>query len=176
MRKSIITIGLIAFLIALYVFIINPISAKRLEVKETLSAKYTTLLKYERFIKEGKVASAELKKAKDELKRMEDTLIQAGEESLGFAKLQSKLGDLAEGSGIKLISIKTQPALRDKGYVLLPLEIESVGYIKELSGFLKSLDSERNFIRIERLNISKAGLEKEETLRMKLHLLGVSKI
>lgn len=174
MRKPVVIAGAV-IVISIYIFYISPsISTRRTEITDILGAKYITLKKYEKFIKGRQVAETELKKALNELAQMEKNIMQATDPSVAFAKLQSKIQDIADGSEIKILSIKTRQSISHGGYTELPMEIEGTGYIKELSEFLKSLDSGR-FIKIERLDITSIGLQQEGPLRIRMQISGLMK-
>ncbi len=177
MRRSIAVIGVIGVLSAIYGFFIHPLSGERLELKETLNDKYMTLKKYDSLIKEGGLSKEELKKVSEERKEMEKNIMQFSNESLAMSTLHSRIENHADKAGIKITSVKMRPSIKYDFYAGVPLEIEAMGDIKEISSFLKSLNSGREFIKIDRLGITKAGLrEEEETLRIKVQITGLMKI
>ncbi|MBI4823695.1 MAG: type 4a pilus biogenesis protein PilO [Nitrospirae bacterium] len=177
MRRSVAVIGVISVLGAIYLFFIHPLSDKRLELKETLSDKYMTLKKYDTLIKEGGLSKEELKKVDKELKEMEENIMQFSNESIALSTLHGRIEERAEKAGIKISSVRMRASIKYEFYVGVPIEVEAMGNIKEISSFLKSMDSGREFIKIERLDITKAGLRAEdETLRIKVQITGLTKI
>ncbi|MDP2168030.1 MAG: type II secretion system protein GspM [Thermodesulfovibrionales bacterium] len=176
MKRSTLAITAVAATIAIYAFSINPLlSDKRLEIRERLEARHKTLKKYEIFIKEEGLAEAEFKKAADRLKKIEGGIMQETDVSLSSARLQSKMQDIAENSGMDIASMKTGPHVAYKGYAGIPMEIEGTGTVSALSALLRTLDSAGEFIKIERLDIIAVEAGEGATLRIKIQVLGLTK-
>lgn len=172
MRRSVVLAGVLAALVGAYVFFVAPLSEKRTELKERLQTEYMTLKKYEKFIQRTEGAEAELKAAAKKLKKMERNTIHADDTSLAFSRLQIKIQDIAEASGFTITSIKPLSPVNHNGYAGLPIYLNGTADIAHLSSFLKSLDSNKVFISIDRLDVATAP---EKTLRIKMQLSGLMK-
>jgi|Deesub1362A_J573_1020465.scaffolds.fasta_scaffold00077_85 Tfp pilus assembly protein PilO len=172
MRRSLALIGGFVIVIAVYVFFVAPLSDKRAQLKERLETDYMALKKYEKFIRSTEKAEIQLKDALKELEDMEKNIIQETDVSLAFAKLQLKIQDLADSSGLQIKSIKPLPVVNYKGYTGLPIYMDGIGNISQLGEFLKLLDSTKEFINIERLHVTTTP---KNTLRIKMQLSGLMK-
>jgi len=160
----------VAALIAFYAFFISPLSEKRKEIQDNLFIQYKSLLKHERFLKNAQNAEEELKKAQTELEKKEDFIIRESDVSLAFAKLQTKIQDMANTAGLTITSFKPlQPESQKVGYKRLPLYMDCRGNMAQLSDLLNYLDSTPEFIAIDSLQIS--ALPQGE-LRIRIQLSG----
>lgn len=174
MKKSTAIALSLTLLLAVYIFFVSPaISEKRLELQEMLNTRYATLQKYRRLVMEKPLARAELEKAKGELEDMEKTIIRVPDESIAHAKFQSRVQDLTDRAGITVTSIKGRPSRTELGYISLPLEIEGMADIEKLNELIKLIDSAKESIKVERLDVTTAGLPGQETLRIRIHLTGL---
>lgn len=176
MKTSTAAVLAIALLVGAYAFYVSPrITESRAGFREQLESSALTLKKYEMFVEDKTLAGEELKKATAELARLEKGMTSAKDEPLAAAKLQSRLQDVAENAGVSVMSIRPGPPIKLKGYTAFPLEIEGSGNTASLSAMLKSLDSNPEFILIDRLDVMQAGLA-ETGLRIKLQVRGLAKI
>jgi Tfp pilus assembly protein PilO len=170
-RKTVV-IATLAATAAAYMLLIAPLAERRAELKERLQSSYFTLIKNEEFILRTQKAGIKMKDALKELEEMEQYIIHADDMSLGFATLQSRIQDIAMSSGMTITSIKPLTAVSYKGYRGLPIYMEGVLGIKELSRFLNQLDSTWDFISIDSLIVSTTA---KDMLKIKIQLSGLLK-
>lgn len=173
MKKSITLAAITVAIIAIYVFFIIPLSEKRKEVKESLKAKYTTLQRYETFLKSAGKTDTELDTLVKEIEGMETNALWDTSESLVFAKLQGYVQDFAQKSGIKIISIKPLSVVRYKHYAALPIQLEAAGGINQLGEFMKQIETSKHLIRIDRLNINVMNIQMPGELRLRMQVSGL---
>jgi Tfp pilus assembly protein PilO len=172
MNRNVIFLAALAAVLGVYVFLIAPLAEKRAGMRERLEMDYATLVKHERFIKRTKDTGVQLEGARKELGELEKSIIRSKDKSLAFAKLQAKIQDLASAAGLRISTIKLLPAVTHKGYFGLPIFVDSTGDIRNLSNFLRFLDSSREYIGIEALDISTSPKGK---LRIRMQLAGLMK-
>lgn len=175
MKKSIVIAGVIITLIAAHVFFIVPLAEKRAEIKESLQAKYASLWKYEAFLKTTGKAETEFDTAAKEVEGLEANVFQGKNEALAFAKLQGYVQDIAEKSGIKILSIKPLSMVKYKHYADLPVQLESTGGIIQLGEFMKQIDASRQLIRIDRLAVSVMNIQTPWELKIRIQVSGLTK-
>jgi Tfp pilus assembly protein PilO len=172
MNRTTISIIVVAAVIIVYVLFIAPLPEKRGPLKERLQMDHTTLMKHERFIQRTKKAGVETEEALKDLEEKEKFIIHSTDKSLAFARLQTRIQNLTSRAGLRISTIKFLPAADHKGYTELPIYVDSTGDISNLSEFLKSLDSGKDFIKINTIDISTAPKGK---LRVKMQLAGLMK-
>ncbi|MEJ2323628.1 MAG: type II secretion system protein GspM [Nitrospirota bacterium] len=170
MSKNVAAIGVAAALVAVYVFLVSPLDAKRNEIQERLQAEYTTLSKYQKILSDKEQIEPRLERTRAELHQMEGNIFENTEISVAFAKLQNNVQGLASKSGLSVTSIKPLPTISYKHYTGLPLYVDCKGNIRELGKFLKEIDSSGTFYGIDRLDISVA---QGNGLRIRMQLSGL---
>ena len=169
-RKAAIMIGL-AVLLAIYYFAILPLDEARPAMQQELRAEKATLMKYERFLETVKDGDSQLKAARQRVEELEKGMVPASDESLALATLQGRVQDKVQASGLKILSIKSQPADEGKGgYKVLPIFIDCTGDTSELSRLLKSLDSEGAMVSLDSISVS---VLRSDMLRIKLNISGL---
>lgn len=175
MRQQVIAIAIIALALGLYFYILTPIAAKREDIKKSIDAKYATLSKYEQFITKEKETGGEIKNATHELERMEKNIISVSDESIAFARLQSRLQDIADKSSINIVAVRTRPATTSSGYLIVPVEMEGTADMKALNDFFRLVDSSRDYMRVDKIEINASGLGADPTLRVRILVEGLSR-
>lgn len=170
MNRTIAAIGIVAALAAVYVFLIAPLDEKRVDIQERLRMDYATLHKYEAVSGNREQIEPLLEQTRNDLQDIEQNIFPKTDLSVAFAKLQKNVQALARESGLTVTSVKPLPTISYEHYTGLPLYIDCAGDIKELSEFLKSLDSRDVFYRIDRLNIAAS---RNGSLRIKMQLSGL---
>jgi Tfp pilus assembly protein PilO len=170
-RRTIILI-VIAVVVGFYVFYVDDLAEKRPALQEKLEMDFTTLMKHEKFIQRTKMAGVDIEDALEELAEKEKHIIHTTDQSLAFARLQKKIQDLAYETGLRISTIKLLPAVAHNGYTELPIFMDSTGDISNLSEFLKHIDSGKDFIGLDELDISSAP---KGRLRVKMQLSGLMK-
>jgi Tfp pilus assembly protein PilO len=172
MNRVIMALGIFALLVGAYVILVEPLTEKRSDLKDRLEMNYATLKKSERFIEKTQKTGVRLEDARRELEEVERYVIQSTDTSLAFAELQAKVQDMARASGVKVTSIKPFPTVDYNGYKGLPIYMEGMGGIKDLSQFLKSIDSTEELIRVDRLKIQNS---RQDSLKIAIQFSGLMK-
>lgn len=169
MRKSIVVAAVFAAIVGIYVFFISPLEGKREELREKLREQHAVLGEYEEIVRLGEGG---LKAAKAELLRIERHVIAPTDESLAFSKLQIKVEDFASDSGLLITSIRPLLAVKCGHYVGLPIHLDAISDIGQLSEFLRKLDSSSLYMRIDKIDVSQAP---QELLRVRMQISGLMK-
>ena len=172
MSRTTIAIIAVTAILGAYVLLVRPLEEKRAELKEKLEMNYTTLVKNERFIKRTEKAGVELEDARQELEEMEQYIIPSVDTSIAFAQLQTKIQNIADSAGLRVTSVKPLAPINYKGYKGLPIYMDSLGDIQQLSRFLNYLDSTWEFISLDSLSVSATT---QQRLRIKVQLSGLMK-
>ncbi|MBI4684022.1 MAG: type 4a pilus biogenesis protein PilO [Nitrospirae bacterium] len=176
MRRLVIISAIVLTLIAAYMFFVIPLSDKRLGLKESLEAKYATLQKYEVFVKATGKTDTEFDAIIKEVEQMEANTLKAENESLASAKLHGFVQDFAEKTGIRIISIRPLSVVKYKHYSHLPIQIEASGEINQLSEFIKQIDTSKQLVRIDKLNINVVSMQNPGELRIRMQISGLIKV
>lgn len=162
----------VAALIAVYMFLIEPLQGKRAEIREQLATERETLMKQERFIKRVKDGSAALKKSVDELQRLEQYMIRERDLPLASARLQAKVQDLAASASLTVTSIKPLTPIKHEHYSTVPIHVECSGNMEQFSKFLNLLDNTWELVEVEKLSVS---VSPDGTLKIRAQLGGLVK-
>jgi len=169
-------IGLATLLICGYVLVLVPLEEKRAGAREKLEADYGRLLKYRGYASGARISREELLRAREELERLEKGVIRQAQEPVAFAELQLRLQETAQKTGLAVLTLRPIKAEKQAGYGRLPIAIEAEGGIKQVSDFLKALDSGASYIKIETLEINNRDLRGEQKqLRVKMRISGLMK-
>ncbi len=173
MNRNLLIMTVIAALIAFYSFIIDPLSDKRASIQDDLFLQYKSLMKHEQFLRNAQSAEEELENSRTELEKQEEFIIRENDTSLAFARLQTKVQDMAASAGLEITSLKPLQGTDQKvGYKKLPLYMDCKGNMSQLSKFLNHLDSTWEFIAIDSLQVS---VMLQGKLRIRIQLSGLMK-
>jgi len=61
-------------------------------------------------------------------------------------------------------------------YTVVPVYFEGNGNIKQLSNFLKLVESDKLLLKIEKLSINMTNMQKTEDLKFKIQIAGLNRI
>lgn len=175
MRRPFIAIGTAAFLLLFYVLAVSPIEGKKELVRERLGALYEKLQKYRHLMSGGEASRDILARERQELEKLEKGLIKESQEPIAFASLQLRIQELAAKSGLVTTTIRPVKAEKDGFYTWLPISIEAEGGIRQISDFMKALDSAYSYMRIENLSINQKDLRDEKQLKLRMQIAGLVK-
>ncbi|MDA8169759.1 MAG: type II secretion system protein GspM [Nitrospiraceae bacterium] len=178
MRKSFLVVGLAVLLVSIYVLVVEPLDGKRQLLQEETGTNYANIEKYQAFVNGARSSGNELEAAKKGLEKLEEGVIREKDESLAFARLQLRLQDMAKSAGLSMLTIRPVQSSNGKGYRILPIYMEAEGSIKQLSGFLKKMDSPHSYMQVDRLLINRKDTgdvkdKEKNTLRIKMQVSGL---
>lgn len=175
MRKSFFAVAAAGFLIAFYVLVVIPAEGKKDLVRERLYARYEKLQKYRHLMSGGETSRDVLDSERKELETLEKGLIKEHQEPIAFAAIQLRIQDQAAKAGLATTTIRPMKAEKEGYYTWLPISIEAEGSIKQVSDFMRSLDSAYSYMKIENLTISQKDLREEKQLKLRMQIAGLVK-
>ncbi len=111
-----------------------------------------------------------------EVEVLEKRLIPEKSEFLAAARLQSEVSDLAAKAGLKILTIRPMATLKMSGYRSIPIYFEGSGSIAEMSGFLRSIESDGLVIKIDRLGLNITNMQNPKDLKFKIQVSGLAKL
>lgn len=171
MSKTMWVLVSVAIALGIQFFVMSPLEAKREEVRERLFVQYKALQKYEKFVKDAKHSEAQFKQSRQELEKIEKGLLKETDLPLAFAELQGRVQGMAEDAGLSLTTYRPLTAHEQSGYQGIPIVMEGVGSINQISEFLKTLDDTDDLISLTQMSIS---VVPQGNLRIKVELMGLA--
>lgn len=150
----------------------DKLDEKRTALHESLEVNYATFAKKRDFILRTVKAGPALESALTDLEASESHIIPQSDTSLAFAKLQARVQDLSQSSGMRVYSIRQLPPVAHKGYISLPLFIDMRGNITTFSELLRTIGEADDFIAIDSINVTSS---QQGTLRVRVQLSGLMK-
>lgn len=172
MRRSVLIAGVLSVIAGVYFIVVLPVAERRVEIREKLEARYSTLEKYEAFLSGNGKTEAELKAARGRLKGLEDRLIGESDPSLALSRLQARVQDTARSAGLTITSIRSLPTERREAYTAVPVYIDAMGGINAIGEFLRGIDALSMFVAVEKLDVAAAP---QESMRIRVQLSGLIK-
>lgn len=173
-RLYIVAIGILVLSIFIYEhYFIIPQSA---HIRESIIAKYETLQRYEEFIKNAGITENDIKKLIEETDNIEAGLIKEKSEFLASARLQRGIETFAEKAGLKITAIRPLNVVKYDTYTGVPLYFEGNADIKQLSEFLRLIESEKMLTKIDKMNISITNIQNPKDLKIKIQVSGLVRI
>lgn len=171
MRKHKTALISLASVIALYLFVITPLEKGRERIVNELPQKQASLAKYRHFLLTYGEEKERLHEHRQELEQVEKFIIPESDPTLAAASVQSSVQDLAALAGIKVNSIRALSPVIEKGYSRLPVYVDGAGRMKNISTLLKMVDSGREKLAVDKLDISTS--RESRMLRVKIQLSGL---
>lgn len=150
----------------------DKLDTERAALHETLVVNHATYVKRKAFIQRTLKAGSEIKAALEDLQKSESKIIPQSDPSLGFAALQARVQDIAQGTGMRIFAIRQLQSVTARGYITLPIFVEMRGDIETFSAFLRQLAAGEDFIAIDNMNVTTS---QEGVLRVRMQLSGLMK-
>jgi Tfp pilus assembly protein PilO len=168
---------LIIFLLVLTVFLFETyfFQPKSEMMRESIAVQYDKLRKYESFIKGSAITEDEIKSAVKDMEKMEKRLINEKSEFLAVVKLQGEVSDLAGKAGLNIMNIRPMNTGKAGKYLLIPVYFEGNCNIKQMSDFLKSIETDGLLIKIDKLNLNITNMQNPRELKFKIQVSGLAK-
>jgi len=161
----------LASVIAIYILVISPLEKARESLREEIPQKQASLAKYRNFLLKYGDEKQRMDEHREKLRQMESFIIPESDPTLAAASVQSTVQDLAALAGIRVNSIRALTPVREEGYSRLPVYVDGVGRMKDISTLLKMVDSSREKLAVEKLDISTQ--RESGKLRVKIQLAGL---
>lgn len=172
-NKNILVIFLLIFIVFLFeTYFFKP----RSEVmKESIAVQYEKLRKYENFIKDSAITEDDIKAAVKDMENMEKRLVNEKSEFLSSVKIHREISDLAEKAGLNIMNIRPMNIEKTDKYLLIPVYFEGNGNIKQMSDFLRAVETEKFMIKVDKLNIKITNMQNPKDLKFKIQVSGMAK-
>lgn len=145
-------------------------------IRESIQASHASLQKYEQFIKGGQITEGEMKIILEEMKNIEARLLKEKSEFLASAKFQAEISDISEKAGLRITIMRPSNMEKLDNFMQLPIYFEGNGNIKQISDFLKYLESGKYIIKIDKLNINIINIQNPRELKFKIQVSGLSRV
>lgn len=168
---------LIGFLVvsAIFLFEYKFLEPRSETLRESIESQYDTLQKYEYFVKDSGTTEENVEAAIDDMKEMEERLIQEKSESLASPKLQSELSVITGKAGLNVLNVKPLAPVKTGKYSSIPIYFEGNGNIKQIGDFLKYVESGDIMIKIDKLSLNITNLQNPRDLKFKIQVSGLMK-
>jgi Tfp pilus assembly protein PilO len=154
-------------------YVVTPASEND---RESLDAKYKTLQQYEMAVRGAANTEEKIRTLSADMKNFEDRLISEKSNFLAAAKIQGEITELTEKTNLNVATIRPLAAVKLNDYTVVPVYFEGNGNIKQLSNFLKLVESDKLLLKIEKLSINMTNMQKTEDLKFKIQIAGLNRI
>ncbi len=163
-------------LLSLYLFEAYLLTPATENCRESLVEQYKTLQRYERLVKGAGTTEAEVKALLAEMKNIEGRLINEKSDFLASARMQREISDLTGKTGLSVATARPLNAVKLNNYSVIPVYFEGNGNIKQLSDFLKLVETNPLLLKIEKLSLNITNMQKPDDLRFKMQISGLNRI
>ncbi|MBI5638900.1 MAG: type 4a pilus biogenesis protein PilO [Nitrospirae bacterium] len=172
-RYALIGVILVAAIFAFEYYFLTPRSGL---MREELEGKYFALTRDELSVKGAGGTEEEMKAVVEDMKKIEKRLIHEKSAFIASARLQGELSEMTEKSGLRVMTIRPLAEVKTGNYSSIPVYFEGNGTIKQVSDFLRHVESGRFLIKIDKLNINITNLQNPRDLKFKMQVSGLSDI
>jgi Tfp pilus assembly protein PilO len=145
-------------------------------LRDSIRVQFDIFQKYEDLIKNAGITEEKIKSAVDDMKKIEDEMIQEKSELLASAKLQGKISGITKKTGLRVMTIRPLSPVKHKNYISIPIYFEGNGNIKQFGDFLKYIEASSLRIKIDKLDLNITNLQKPKDLKFKIQVSGLNKI
>ncbi|MBI5100290.1 MAG: type 4a pilus biogenesis protein PilO [Nitrospirae bacterium] len=114
--------------------------------------------------------------AAGEMKKLEERLVSEKTEFLASARLQDEVSGMAEKAGLKLLTIRPMPAVKAGHFSNLPVYFEGSGNIRQISQFLRHIESAVVIIKVDKLGVNVTNMQNPRELKFKIQVSGLARI
>ncbi len=142
---------------------------------EDIQTKYGTLRKYEAFLKGSAITETDIQSAMNDMQTIEKRLVPEKSEFLSSAYIQRTVSELTAASGLNVQNMRPLTAVKIKNFAAMPLYFEGSGTIKQLSDFLKAVESHPVMLKIDKMSINVTNMQNPRDLRFKIQISGLAK-
>lgn len=143
--------------------------------REALAKKYKTLQQYQSVVKGAEATEDGLKALNDDVKNLEKRLITEKSDFLASAKIQKEIAELTKKAGLNVATIRPMNGVEISGYRIIQIYFEGNGDIKQVSEFLKLVESDSLMLKIDKLSLNIMNMQNTDDLKFKIQISGLSK-
>jgi hypothetical protein len=143
--------------------------------REALAENYKTLQRYEYVVKGAGAREDSFKALSNEVKNLEKRLITEKSDFLASAKIQSEISGLTNKAGLNVATIRPMNEVKLDGFRIIQVYFEGNGDIKQMSEFLKLVESDPLMLKIDKLSLNITNMQNTDDLKFKIQISGLSK-
>src|SRR3990172_4388806 len=173
MKKNRYILMVLALVVSIFSFEYYFLAPQSELLRESIETKYNALRRDEQSIQGASMTEDDMKSVINEMKDIEKKLIQEMTEFLASAKLQGEVSDITAKSGLKVMTIRPLGAVKTGNYRTVSVYFEGNGTIKQVSDFLKNLESGAIMMKIDKFTLNITNLQKPADLKFKIQVSGL---
>ena len=143
--------------------------------RETLAKNYKTLQRYEYVVKGAGATEDGVKALTKDVQNLEKKLITEKSDFLASAKMQSEISGLTNKAGLNVATIRPMNEVKLDGYHIIQIYFEGNGDIKQVSEFLKLVESDPLMLKIDKLSLTITNMQNTDDLKFKIQISGLRK-
>ena len=172
-ERSLIGLGVvIVLLIAIYVFLVEPLVDRARQAQGRTAAREAALERRRLMIAQGPRIAKEVLSAKTRLESESRRLLRGPTAPLAASELQKLVKDAAASSNMEVRSERVLPASAREGLQEVPIEIMIAGSIRDTLAALYRLEHAERLLMIKDLKIRAAGIGQPRELMTTLTVAG----
>ena len=174
-QRKIILLGVL--LIVTVLLFQNYYLAPRSEtMREEIQSKYGTLQQYQTYVKGSGITEKETQTAITDMKTLENRLIPEKSEFLSSASMQRIVSELAENSGLNVLTMRPINVVKEKKFIFVPVYFEGSGNIRQISEFLQAVEKNPIMLKVDKMSYNVTNLQNPKELRFKIQVSGLARI
>ncbi|WP_041667338.1 type 4a pilus biogenesis protein PilO [Acetohalobium arabaticum] len=167
-EQKLILIGLIVILSVGYYYYIYQPQVKRLaEVKQQVEQKLNELRVESKVLEKKKELKQKYELLQQQLQEKEGNFLEIGDDS----RLIVDLGNLADQTGVELLSTGPAESIKDDIYIQYPVKVNLEGTYNNIIDFVNKIVELDYLIRIQNLNIS-SKLAPTDRIQVEMRIIG----
>lgn len=167
--------GIIAGLIIIYSFAVEPAYEKYLENQGKIEQKQVLLNRYKAILKQEDQLKKRVKYIKQEFDKMTTVLLVGAKPSLAASGLQAILEDIIKKARVKITNVRNKKPAKKETFYQIPIEITFESTLRELKDIIYNIENSDKFLLVRDLNIRLVKSGNPEKLKVKLVVDGYAK-
>lgn len=156
-RVIVLAAALMAMVFVLFQYVIDPFLESQARIEEEIPVKRMQLEKYRQFVAGKQQAEQDLQRIENLAKRSSNKLLAGNTSPLAAANLQEILKTLSAKNMVKIRSEKVLDSKQFDYYVQIPVQIEFMSTMTDLTNFLYDIETYQKILTIVDLNIRVAN-------------------
>lgn len=174
-RKNyvLLTAVMVMILLLIQTYVLTP---KSETMREEIQAKSATLQKYETYMEGSSITDTEIRTAGEEMKTVENKLVNESSEFLAAARVQKELSELTQNAGLNMQTLRPLNTVKAKSFFFIPVYFEGSGTIKQIGDFLNGVEKHSLLLKVEKMSINVTNMQNPRELRFKMQISGLGKI
>jgi len=176
LRKNLYIILVVLSVCSLYLFETYVLTPATEDSRESLLKQYKTLQRYERVVQGAGITEAEVTALITAMKNLDKRLINEKSDFLASARMQREISDLTGKTGLTVSTVRPLNAVKQNNYSVIPVYFEGNGTIRQMSDFLKLVETNLLLLKIDKLSLNITNMQKPDDLKFKIQISGLNKV